>query len=62
MTTKEFYKLVEEMRASQKLYFKSRSVSALHTSIALEKQVDEEIARYNERCYGEIQLAFEERE
>lgn len=45
MTSKEFFKLVIEMRNAQKQYFRYRSSAYLSQSKALEKQVDDEIRR-----------------
>lgn len=45
MNAKEFFGLVKEMRLQQKEYFKSRSSGVLKKSKALEKRVDDEIAR-----------------
>lgn len=45
MDAKQFFYLVSEMRNKQKEYFKTRTQSALKESKALEKRVDDEIAR-----------------
>lgn len=45
MTAREFFELVENMRASQKLYFKTRRSDILRESKQLEKEVDAEIKR-----------------
>lgn len=45
MNAKEFFGLVKEMRLKQKEYFKTRSSDVLKKSKALEKRVDDEIAR-----------------
>lgn len=45
MNAKEFFGLVKEMRLQQKEYFKTRSSDVLKKSKALEKRVDDEIAR-----------------
>lgn len=48
MTAKEFFILVEDMRTTQKLYFKTRRSDVLRESKMLEKQVDNEIRRVRE--------------
>ena len=45
MNAKDFFGLVKEMRLQQKEYFKTRSSDVLKKSKALEKRVDDEIAR-----------------
>lgn len=45
MNAKEFFGLVKEMRFTQVEYFKTRSSASLKKSKALEKRVDDEIAR-----------------
>lgn len=45
MDARQFFNLVSEMRNKQKEYFKTRTQSALKESKALEKRVDDEIAR-----------------
>lgn len=45
MTDIELLELVKEMRRRQRLYFKSRSKTALQRAKALEAQVDAELAR-----------------
>ena len=45
MNAKAFFGLVKEMRLQQKEYFKTRSSDVLKKSKALEKRVDDEIAR-----------------
>ncbi len=45
MNAKEFFGLVKEMRLQQKEYFKTRASDVLKKSKALEKRVDDEIAR-----------------
>lgn len=52
MNAKEFFGLVKEMRLQQKEYFKTRSSDVLRKSKALEKRVDDEIARV-EKVMGE---------
>ena len=45
MNAKEFFGIVKEMRLQQKEYFKTRASDVLKKSKALEKRVDDEIAR-----------------
>lgn len=45
MTHRELLELVKEMRSRQRLYFQSRSKTALQRAKALEAQVDAELAR-----------------
>lgn len=45
MNSKEFFKLVERMRASQREYFRTRSSTALRDSKRLERDIDAEIER-----------------
>lgn len=47
MDSKTFFDLTARMREAQKLYFKTRSSSALKASKKLETQIDEEIERVN---------------
>lgn len=47
MKPKEFFDKVSELREAQKEYFKTRSNAALNRSKALEKEIDDEIARVN---------------
>lgn len=47
MNSREFFRLVERMRAAQREYFRTRSGAALRDSKRLEQAVDEEIARTN---------------
>lgn len=58
MTPKDFFDLVKSMRLQQKKYFKERSNDVLRKSKALEKQVDDEIARVervmNEKKQGRL--------
>lgn len=58
MTPKDFFDLVKSMRLQQKEYFKTRSNDVLRKSKALEKQVDDEIARVervmNEKKQGRL--------
>ena len=48
-TVGEFVSLVEKMRNAQKHYFRSRGISELNVSKALEKRVDDEIKDYYRR-------------
>lgn len=43
----EFVKLVKEMREAQKLYFRTRTGSALELSKRLEKEVDAKIEEFD---------------
>lgn len=45
MNSKEFFQLVERMRAAQTEYFRTRSGTALRDSKRLEQAVDTEIER-----------------
>lgn len=45
MNAKQFFDLVARMRIHQKEFFKTRSNEALQNSLALEREVDAEIAR-----------------
>ena len=45
MDARQFFNLVSEMRNKQKEYFKTHTQSDLKESKALEKRVDDEIAR-----------------
>lgn len=47
MKPRVFFDKVSEMREAQKEYFKTRSSAALNRSKALEKEIDDEIARVN---------------
>lgn len=47
MNNKEFFDKVSDMREAQKEYFKTRNSAALNRSKALERVIDEEIARVN---------------
>lgn len=60
MSIKEFYRLVEEMRNTQKLYFTARYSSTLQRALALQKEVDEEIKRFNEEINHELAIDFTE--
>lgn len=48
MTSKEFFYLVCEMRRAQKNYFKGRGRREFLAAVALENDVDREIARVRE--------------
>ena len=45
MNSKEFFDKVVEMREAQKLYFRTRTTTALEASKKKEKAIDEEIER-----------------
>lgn len=45
MNSREFFYLVANMRHAQQEYFSTRSQSVLRACKAIEKQVDDEIAR-----------------
>lgn len=45
MNSREFFYLVANMRAAQKIYFKTRDQKAFLSCRALENDVDREIAR-----------------
>ncbi len=45
MTAREFFDLVSDMREKQREYFRTRSLSVLSESKALERRVDDEIRR-----------------
>lgn len=45
MNSRDFFQLVERMRASQREYFRTRSGAALRDSKRLEQAVDTEIER-----------------
>jgi len=47
MTPKQFIDLVTEMRATQKRYFKERTIALMEQSKALERQVDAAIVEMN---------------
>lgn len=49
MTLEEFTKLVAEMRAMQKAYFRRRTPEALETSKQLEKRVDEALEQLTDK-------------
>ena len=52
MTTEDFYKLVEDMRATQKKYFRTRDANVLNKCKELETAVDKAIAEYEEEKQG----------
>ena len=56
MKHKEFFDKVSELREAQKEYFKTRSNAALNRSKALEKEIDDEIARVNTILSKRMQL------
>ena len=56
MNAKQFFDLVAQMRQAQKNYFKTRDTVLLQQSKLLEKQVDAEIDRVNQRVYGQQEL------
>lgn len=45
MTAEQFFNKVEAMRAAQKEYFRTRSTTKLNESKALEREIDNELAR-----------------
>ena len=47
MEQKDFMALVEKMRKAQVEFFKTRDRDVLHESKRLERQVDEEIRKFN---------------
>lgn len=47
MKARAFFDKVSEMREAQKEYFKTRNSAALTRSMALEKEIDDEISRVN---------------
>lgn len=59
MTPRQFFDIVEEMRAAQKEYFQTRNFRALTRSRTLEMQIDAEIARVHQ-VINEPALNFEE--
>ena len=56
MTAEQFYKLVRQMRLAQRNYFTTKSQFWLKQSIALEKNVDDEIKRVD----GILKQKYEE--
>ncbi len=52
MDKREFFDKVSEMRKAQKEYFSTRSSASLNRSKALEKEIDNEIARVNRILSG----------
>lgn len=59
MTPRQFFDIVEEMRAAQKEYFKTRNFRALTRSRTLEMQIDAEISRVHQ-VINEPTLNFED--
>lgn len=59
MTPRQFFDIVEEMRAAQKEYFQTRNFRALTRSRTLELQIDAEIARVHQ-VINEPTLNFED--
>lgn len=49
MKPKEFFDKVAEMREAQKKYFRTRSQQALSESKRLEREIDAEIKRVNDK-------------
>lgn len=49
MNPKEFFDKVAEMRSAQKEYFRTRSQQALSESKRLEREIDAEIKRVNDK-------------
>lgn len=47
MNSKQFFDKVAKMREAQKLYFRTKSGTALSDSKRLEKEIDTEIERVN---------------
>lgn len=47
MNARAFFDKVSAMREAQKEYFKTRNSAALTRSMALEKEIDDEISRVN---------------
>lgn len=56
MNAKQLFDLVSDMRIAQKSYFRTRSRIDLQDSKRLEKQVDEEIRRVNDRLSSQLDL------
>ena len=61
MTPRQFFDIVEEMRAAQKEYFKTRNFRALTRSRTLEMQIDAEIAHVHQ-VINEPTLNFDNNE
>lgn len=59
MNNKYFYYKVRKMRALQREYFKTRDKQVLQRSKALEKEIDEEIARVDALVDVKAQLSYE---
>lgn len=49
MTSRQFYEKVKEMRQAQKMYFKTQRTDYFRKSKALEKEIDREIERVENR-------------
>ena len=47
----DFIRLVSDMRAAQKAFFRSRSVAALRESKEIEKKVDAMLEQFKHGCY-----------
>ena len=58
MTAKDFFNLVSEMREKQKEYFRTRSLSVLSESKAVERRVDAEIMRVNQMMKEKQELTL----
>lgn len=56
--TRAFFLLVEEMRKTQKEYFRTRDKTALEKSKELERKVDKEIDRTNKIQQRQLELNF----
>jgi len=59
MDAKKFYDTVKKMREAQRLYFKTRSPSALEESRRLERTIDEEIQRVERIIYDRQNPKFD---
>lgn len=61
MNAKEFYYKVREMRAAQRVYFKYRAQGDLERSKKLERIIDDEIKRVDEKLENkQTSLNFDE--
>lgn len=62
MNARQFYEKVKEMRKAQKAYFKARAIgspdsqSLLDYSKGIEREIDNEIKRVEERLNGQASL------
>ena len=56
MTPREFFYLTSNMRAAQRVYFKTRDPHVLRACKALEKEVDQEIQRVKQILDQDIPL------